>query len=127
MRKTLMYMASLMIVVWFSADFAGAASQAGTETNCNFGMIKGQKSGSCQVPIPSGCTVAKIPGIDQHWADVSKGGRTNCRFDEKKSDWKTTIIGTCDTCKTDKCSARFSVMFNCLSTTTPPTMQRRTR
>lgn len=125
MRIPLIYMASLVIVVLFSADFVGAASQAGTETNCNFGMVKGQESGDCQVPIPSGCTVAKIPGINQHWADISKGGRTSCRFDEQKSDWKTTIVGTCDTCKTDKCSARFSVKFDCVNTTTPPNMQRR--
>ena len=102
-----------------------ASGQARTETNCNFGMAKGQKSGSCNVPIPSGCTVAKLPDFDKHWADVSKGGNTNCRFDEQQSDWKTKIVGTCDTCKTDRCSARFSVMFNCSSTTTPPKMQRK--
>ncbi|MDR4502806.1 MAG: hypothetical protein MRJ96_15285 [Nitrospirales bacterium] len=101
-----------------------AFGQARTETNCNFGMVKGQEVGSCNVPIPSSCTVAQIPGFDKPWADISKGGNTNCQFDEKQSDWETTIVGTCDTCKTDHCSARFSVMFNCSSTTTPPNMQR---
>ena len=124
LRYTVMFLTCLEILFLHSFSFAETMSQAGTETNCNFGMAKGQKSASCKVPIPSGCTVAKFPGFDQHWADVSKGGKTNCRFDEEKSDWKTTIVGTCDTCKTDQCSARFSVKFNCTSTMTPPKMQR---
>ncbi|MGB0911639.1 MAG: hypothetical protein ACPGYT_14865 [Nitrospirales bacterium] len=87
-------------------------------------MVKDQAKGSCQVPIPSGCTVAKVPGIDQRWTDVSKGGGTTCQFDEKKSDWTTTIIGTCDTCTTERCSAIFSVMFSCSSKMSEPKMQR---
>ncbi len=101
-----------------------SSAQSGTESSCNFGMVKGQPKGSCQVPIPSGCTVAKVPGIDQRWADVSKGGGTTCQFDDKKSNWTTTIIGTCGTCTTDHCSAIFSVMFSCSSTMTEPKMQR---
>ncbi len=112
------------MLLFNSLSVPNAVGQARTETNCNFGMVKGQKRASCHVPVPSSCTVATRPGFDQHWADVSKGGNTSCRFDEEQSDWKTTIVGTCDQCTTDKCSARFSVMFNCTSTTTPPNMQR---
>ncbi len=120
------YLCALAIVMmWgFSFSLAQGATQARTETNCNFGMAKGQKSGSCQVPIPSNCTVAKLPGAEQRWTDVSKGGATSCQFDEKKSDWKTSIVGTCGECTTDHCSARFSVMFGCSSTMTAPKMQR---
>lgn len=100
-----------------------ASGQARTESNCNFGMVKGQKHSSCQVPIPAGCTVAQFPGLHQHWADISKGGTTNCQFDEQQSDWKTTIVGTCDTCTSDRCSARFSVVFTCDDPLPPATMQ----
>ena len=98
-------------------------AQTATESNCNFGMIKGQANGSCQVPIPSGCTVANVPGIEERWVDISKGGQTACQFDEEQSNWTSTIVGTCGTCKTEQCSARFSVMFNCASTMTQPKMQ----
>ncbi|MDR4495369.1 MAG: hypothetical protein R3B74_13345 [Nitrospirales bacterium] len=76
-------------------------------------MAKGDKRGECQVPIIKGCTVAQFPGYEEPWADISKGGSTFCKFDEKKTDWKTRIVGTCDTCKTDQCTGRFIVMFNC--------------
>ncbi|WP_447971549.1 hypothetical protein [Nitrospira sp. M1] len=121
----------LFLIVSVLAAQAGSVSeasvQARTETNCNFGMIKGQASSSCQVPVPSDCTVAQFPGLDQHWADISKGGTTHCRFDEHQSDWETTIVGTCDTCTSDRCSARFSVMFNCGNPSPPPKMQRPTQ
>lgn len=122
---------SLLIIVCINMGFLifqastlrEASGQTRTETNCNIGMLKDQASSRCQVPIPSSCTVAKRPGFDQPWADISKGGTINCRFDEQKTDWETTIVGTCDTCTSDQCSARFSVMLNCGSTHPPPTMQ----
>ncbi|MGD9851437.1 MAG: hypothetical protein AB7T38_09225 [Nitrospirales bacterium] len=103
-----------------------AESQSRTESNCTIGMAKGDKNAECQVPILSGCTVAQFPGYQEPWVDISKGGSTSCQFDEKKTDWKTRIVGTCDTCKTEQCTGRFIVMFNCsgnvpaASTGSPP-------
>ena len=84
-----------------------------TESICNLGMVKGEQGRTCEVPIPSGCTVANFPGYDDPWIDVSKGGKTSCAIDEEKTDWKTKIVGSCGPCGTDNCSARFSVMFTC--------------
>jgi len=88
-------------------------SQSRTEANCTVGMTKGDKEAECRVPIPSGCTVAQFPGYEEPWADISKGGSTSCQFNEKKTNWTTSIIGTCTACKTDQCTGRFIVMFNC--------------
>ena len=93
--------------------------QSRTESNCTIGMTKGDKQAECQVPIPSGCTVAQFPGYQEPWADISKGGGTSCKFDEKKTNWETSIVGTCQTCNTDQCTGRFIVMFNC-SGNVPP-------
>ena len=84
-----------------------------TESICNLGMVKGEQGRTCEVPIPSGCTVANFPGYDDPWIDVSRGGKTSCAIDEEKTDWKTKIVGSCGPCGTDNCSARFSVMFTC--------------
>jgi hypothetical protein len=67
--------------------------------------------------------VAHFPGTTRPWSNVSKGGITTCRFDEKNTDWKTRITGTCDKCKTAQCSARFGVMFDCSAHLPPPTTQ----
>lgn len=88
-------------------------SQSRTEANCTVGMAKGDKQAECQVPIPSGCTVAQFPGYEEPWADISKGGNTSCQFNEKKTNWTTSIVGTCTACKTEQCTGRFIVMFNC--------------
>lgn len=92
------------------AQFGGTAS---TESVCNFGMEKDEPGRSCEVPIPFGCEVATFPGTDKPWTNISKGGNTACRFDEAQTDWDSRIVGTCGTCKTKQCSARFSVMFVC--------------
>ncbi len=84
-----------------------------TESNCSFGMDKGNAGQACQVPIPSGCVVAHFPGTVKPWTSISKGGNTQCRFDDKKSDWKTRITGTCGTCKSEHCSVQFIVKFDC--------------
>ena len=95
-------------------DSARAAeSQSRTESNCTIGMVKGEKEAQCRVPILKGCTVAQFPGYDEPWAEASKGGATTCQFDTKKTDWKTAIVGTCEACKTEQCTGRFTVMFNC--------------
>ena len=96
-----------------------------TEASCNFGMAKGQPRGSCQVPIPDGCRVAHQPGSTKPWSNISKGGHTTCVFNDKETDWKTRITGTCDKCKTAQCSARFGVMFDCSAGASPPMPQQK--
>jgi hypothetical protein len=76
-------------------------------------MDKGEVAQGCQVPIPAGCVVAHFPGTTKPWTNISKGGNTQCRFDDKKSDWKTRITGTCNTCKSAQCSVQFIVKFDC--------------
>jgi hypothetical protein len=86
---------------------------ATTEQSCSFGMAKGEASHQCQVPIPGGCLVAHVPGTDKPWTTISKGGKTFCRFDEKATDWKTKITGTCSRCSSGHCSVQFIVRFDC--------------
>lgn len=86
---------------------------ATTEQACSFGMAKGEPSHACQVPIPAGCLVATAPGTNKPWTTISKGGKTNCRFDEKHTDWKTKITGACGRCSTAQCSVQFIVRFDC--------------
>ena len=86
---------------------------ATTEFNCSFGMGKGEVVQSCQVPIPPGCVVAHFPGTAKPWTNISKGGNTQCKFDDKQTDWKTRITGTCGKCKTGHCSVQFIVKFDC--------------
>lgn len=88
-------------------------SAATTEFNCSFGMEKGEAQQNCHVPIPPGCVVAHFPGTTKLWTNISKGGNTICRFDDKTTDWKTRITGTCGTCKTGHCSVQFIVKFDC--------------
>ncbi len=88
-------------------------STATTERSCSFGMDKGEASQHCLVPIPVGCLVANIPGEKKPWTTISKGGKTFCRFDEKSTDWKTKITGTCGRCASDHCSVQFIVRFDC--------------
>ena len=104
----------LLSTPWFIMNPVKAAeSQSRTESNCTIGMAKGDKKAECQVPILNGCTVAQFPGYDEPWAEASKGGATSCKFDPQKTDWKTSIVGTCQACKTEQCTGRFTVMFNC--------------
>jgi hypothetical protein len=88
-------------------------SAATTEFNCSFGMAKGDSQQTCQVPIPTGCVVAHFPGSTRPWTNISKGGNTLCKFDDKATDWKTRITGTCGKCKTGHCSVQFIVKFDC--------------
>jgi hypothetical protein len=76
-------------------------------------MMKGEASHECQVPFPQGCLVAQIPGANKPWTTILRGGRVLCRFDEKRTDWKKTITGSCGRCRSDQCSAKFSVRFDC--------------
>ena len=88
-------------------------SRATTEQSCSFGMAKGEGSQSCLVHFPTGCLVANIPGTNRPWTTISKGGKTSCRFDDRATDWKTKITGSCDRCKSDHCSVQFIVRFDC--------------
>ena len=88
-------------------------STATTEFSCNFGMAKEEAKQSCSFPVPQGCAVAHFPGTTRPWSNISKGGVTTCRFNEKETDWKTRITGTCGRCTSEHCSARFGVMFDC--------------
>jgi hypothetical protein len=103
-------------------DLPSASSQTAeptTESICNFGMAKNEASQRCEVPMPGGCIVANFPGTTKPWTSISKGGNTTCQFDAKRTDWKTRITGSCGRCKTEHCSARFSVMFDCSHHSTP--------
>ena len=88
-------------------------SAATTEQSCSFGMAKGDPAHQCQVPIPSGCVIAKFPGTDKPWTTVSKAGRTFCTFDKKGTDWKTRITGHCTRCDSSHCTGQFMVRFEC--------------
>lgn len=102
-----------------SSKAHAAESLSRTESNCTIGMAKGDAKAECRVPIPNGCSVAQFPGYPEPWADISKGGGTSCEFDKKHTDWKTSIVGTCQTCKTEQCTGRFIVMFNCANNVPP--------
>ena len=86
---------------------------ATTEQSCSFGMDKGDPSHRCEVPFPKDCKVAHFPATTKPWASISKAGKTFCRFDAKASDWKTKIVGSCSRCESIRCSAQFSVRFDC--------------
>ncbi len=109
----MMYVIVHMLVQPGMALSQPMGGSATTESVCRFGMVKGDSSQSCAVPIPNDCNVANFPGTDKPWASVSKGGNTQCRYDDGSTDWKTRITGTCGACKTPQCSAEFSVRFNC--------------
>ena len=115
-----MWVASIGFMLIFWASFSmGEDPVARTESICNLGMVKGEPPKNCQIPIPADCSVAKFPGYDEPWADVSKAGRTSCKFDAAQTDWKTKIVGTCSSCTSDQCSGRFSVMLNCMHNIPP--------
>jgi len=116
---TVIAILSVNCLVGISSKVEAAESRSRTESNCTIGMAKGDVRAECQVPIPNGCTVAQFPGYPEPWADISKGGGTFCQFDRKHTDWKTSIVGSCQACTTEKCTGRFIVMFNCANNVPP--------
>ncbi|HET6846814.1 MAG TPA: hypothetical protein VFH29_08255 [Anaerolineales bacterium] len=88
-------------------------SSATTEQSCSFGMVKGDPTHQCQVPIPAGCVIAHFPGTKKPWTTVSKAGRTFCTFEKKTTDWKTRITGQCTRCDSNQCTGQFMVRFDC--------------
>ncbi|MEO6306946.1 MAG: hypothetical protein ABIO96_13455 [Nitrospiraceae bacterium] len=115
--KRWVFLLLMLIGLWSPLEAAHAQpmddSHVTTEQSCSFGMAKGEASQSCHVPFPTGCLVANIPGIDKPWTTISRGGNTFCRFDDKATDWKTKITGSCTRCKSDHCSVQFIVRFDC--------------
>lgn len=113
----LLFLLLMLIGLWSVVETAHTQpmddSRATTEQSCSFGMAKGEGSQSCHVPFPTGCLVANVPGTDKPWTTISRGGNTFCRFDEKATNWKTTITGSCSRCKSDHCSVQFIVRFDC--------------
>ena|SRR5689334_14980358 len=116
----ILFVGAAVLVLWcLGSPPADAGAQmpsefpATTEQSCSFGMAKGEPSHTCQVPIPAGCLVAHTPGTSKPWTTISRGGKTLCRFDEKQTDWKTKITGTCGRCSTAQCSVQFIVRFDC--------------
>src|SRR5688572_24665465 len=107
----------ILIGPWSHVEAAHAQpvddSHATTEQSCSFGMAQGEAVQRCDVPFPIGCLVASIPGTEKPWTTISKGGKTSCRFDDKFTDWKTKITGSCSRCKSDHCSVQFSVRYDC--------------
>ncbi|GKS57471.1 hypothetical protein YTPLAS18_09980 [Nitrospira sp.] len=84
-----------------------------TERSCSFMMQKGEPGQQCEVPLVQGCVIANFPGTKKPWTTISKGGKTTCQFDPKKTDWKTRVVGTCTKCTTEQCSASFAVKLDC--------------
>lgn len=104
---------STMLIPCTGQAQAPTDSAATTEQSCSFGMAKGDPAHQCQVPIPTGCIIAKFPGTDKPWTTVSKAGRTFCTFDKKGTDWKTRITGQCTRCDSSHCTGQFMVRFEC--------------
>lgn len=120
MRFWLLLVVIIPLTFLHQPSFAQAApvpgldeSGATTEYKCNFGMGQGEAKQSCTIPIPDGCRVVHLPGTPKPWVSMSKAGNTQCKFDEKASDWKTRVVGTCSRCKTGHCSALFTVRADC--------------
>jgi hypothetical protein len=85
-----------------------------TSSSCQIGAIKKGATGTqCDVPIPPACTVATNAATKAHWSDIQKSGGISCRFDPKKTDWKTRIAGSCGRCEARQCTAKFTVYFDC--------------
>ncbi len=109
---------SCLILLAIGATVSAEAQPLGRDTqtssSCQIGNIKKGAGGKqCDVPIPPSCKVAINSTTKTHWADIEKSGGISCRFDNKLTDWKTRIIGTCGACQARQCSAKFTVYFDC--------------
>jgi len=104
--------AILSMPVHANAQSLGRDTQ--TSSSCQIGAIKKGATGTeCDVPIPPACTVATNVATKTHWSDIQKSGGISCRFDPKKTDWKTRIAGSCGRCEARQCTAKFTVYFDC--------------
>ncbi len=119
MRRLIPAFILIFIGINGQADAQPIGKQTQTSSSCQIANIKKGASGKhCDVPIPPSCKVATHSITKTHWADIEKSPGIACRFDEK-SDWKTRITGTCDTCKGRQCGAKFTVYFDCAQPKTP--------
>lgn len=97
-----------------AADAQPLGRQTQTSSACQIANIKKGIGGkTCVVPIPKTCKVAINVATNTHWADIEKSPGISCRFDDKHTDWKTQITGTCGPCRARQCSAKFTVYFDC--------------
>ena len=113
-RVLLMSLALLAIGASIQADAQPLGRQTQTSSYCQVSNIKKGVSGKqCDVPIPKTCKVAVNASTKMRWADVEKSPGISCRFDDKLTDWKTRITGTCGACKGRQCNAKFTVYFDC--------------
>jgi hypothetical protein len=104
------------------ADAQPLGRQTQTSSACQIANIKKGIGGkTCDVPIPKTCKVAINVATNTHWADIEKSPGISCRFDDKHTDWKTRITGTCGPCQSRQCSAKFTVYFDCPQPDAPPT------
>jgi hypothetical protein len=117
MRRARLLLTGLVLLaigVTVSADAQPLGRDTQTSSSCQIGNIKKGASGKqCDVHIPPSCKVAINSTTKTHWADIEKSGGISCRFDNKPTDWKTRITGTCGACQARQCSAKFSVYFDC--------------
>ncbi|TLY37635.1 MAG: hypothetical protein E6K60_04150 [Nitrospirae bacterium] len=96
------------------ADAQGLGRDTQTSSSCQVAAIKKGVGGKhCNVAIPPSCKVAINTATKTHWADIEKSGGISCRFDNKLTDWKTRITGTCGVCQARQCTAKFTVYFDC--------------
>ena len=103
-----------LISAAIQADAQPLGRQTQTSSYCQVSNIKKGVSGKqCDVPIPKTCKVAINTASKVHWADIEKSPGISCRFDDKLTDWKTRITGTCGTCQGRQCNAKFTVYFDC--------------
>ena len=113
-RPLLISLALFAISAAIQADAQPLGRQTQTSSSCQVANIKKGVSGKqCGVPIPTTCKVAVNASTKMYWTDIEKSPGISCRFDDKLSDWKTRITGTCDTCQGRQCSAKFTVYFDC--------------
>lgn len=104
----------LVIGASTQADAQPLGRQTQTSSSCQVANIKKGVSGKqCDVPVPPSCKVAVNAATKLRWADVEKSPGIACRFDDKLTDWKTRITGTCGACQGRQCNAKFTVYFDC--------------
>ncbi|HLG43545.1 MAG TPA: hypothetical protein VI337_00880 [Nitrospirales bacterium] len=113
-RPLLISLALLATSAAMQADAQPLGRDTQTSSSCQIGSIKKGTSGrQCAVPIPPSCKVAINTATQTRWTDIEKSAGISCRFDDKRTDWKTRITGTCGTCQARQCSAKFTVYFDC--------------
>ncbi len=110
-----------VVGIAMQADAQPLGRDTQTSSSCQIGSIKKGMSGrQCEVPIPPSCKVAINTATQTRWTDIEKSAGISCRFDDKRTDWKTRITGTCGTCQARQCNAKFTVYFDCPQPGGPP-------